>query len=132
MKTLSLLGVVALLCTTSSAGAQSAPTAGPQRTPDALRCSALTTMDPGAHAAAIYYIAGYYSAQRDLTTVAVTGQSPATVGAVTADPAQPGQAGSAGADATPVPTLPLEAIVATCSQSPDSRIVDVITAHGGI
>jgi len=132
MKTPILLGALALLVGAASASGQTPP-AGNTNLPDALRCATLATIEPTSLSTAIYYIAGYYNARRDLETIAVTGEPPVTAGSTLAAPPQQPQAGVAAAETpvTPVPTLPLEAIVATCSQSPDSRIVDVITAHGG-
>lgn len=48
--------------------------------PAALRCSGLGGLEQGAQGTAIYFIAGYYLAQRDATTIATVGQSDETAG----------------------------------------------------
>lgn len=96
--------------------------------PSSLRCSALEDLDEAARSSAIHYLAGYNDGERDAMSFAtVTPGSENAAGAETSEdtPATPG-----GPPAAILPTLAVDAVLAACAQSPDSRIVDIITAQG--
>jgi hypothetical protein len=101
--------------------------------PASHRCSALADMDEARQTTMIYYLAGYYDGQRDATTIATVGQSAETAGETpTADgQEQPAEGATPSPTTGAVPELAMEAILSACAQSPDSRIVDIVTAHAG-
>lgn len=123
-----------------------------RNSPASLRCSALADIEEAERAAAIYFLAGYNSGERDAMTFATVGigEAPAAgtdagAGAATpeqqtaaeAEPQAGGEAATGGAPANAggppaamLPTIDADAILAACAQSPDSRIVDIITAQG--
>jgi len=115
-----------------------------------MRCSALGELDDAGRVTALYYLAGYADGERDAMTFATVGTSTeAASGSAAAQPAAPpaeaqpapdasggqsqGQAAAPPASRRPavLPMLSEQEILAACAQSPDSRIVDIITAHGG-
>jgi hypothetical protein len=105
--------------------------------PASARCSALADMGEAERVTTVFYIAGYYDGQRDAMTIATVGRSaegsPQTGAQAQPEPAEsdaPTATSSVDA-ATNVPALALDAILAACAQSPDSRIADIITAHLG-
>jgi hypothetical protein len=146
------------LMPTGAAFAQSDDSALDTRdSPAGVRCSALGELPEADRAAAVYYLAGYNDGERDAMTFATVGTGaevaaePATdsAGQPAAGEAQPQQqeappadqteggnaaavdAPAVGAEAAPMlPTVAVDAIIAACAQSPDSRVVDIITAQG--
>jgi hypothetical protein len=119
-----------------------------RNSPAGLRCSALGELEEVEQVAAIQFLAGYSSGERDamtFATVGVTDELGAGTPAEGGDSAAPaegqqaeapettGSTGAVPSGGPPVailPTIPIEAIIATCAQSPDSRIVDIIVAQG--
>lgn len=118
-----------------------------RNSPASLRCSALADIEETERAAAIYFLAGYNSGERDAMTFAIVGigEEPAAASATTpqqqttaeTEPQAGGEAATGdatanagGPPAAMLPTIDADAILAACAQSPDSRIVDIITAQG--
>jgi hypothetical protein len=104
---------------------------------DSARCSALADLSEADRITTVFYIAGYYDGQRDAMTIATVGES-AEGSARTEAQDQPAptesdapSAVSSADTATNRPDLAIDAILAACAQSPDSRIADIITAHLG-
>lgn len=135
-----------------------------RNSPAALRCSALGQIDEAERPAAIYFMAGYSSGERDATAFASptetlgadvspdgteqaadgaaegagAAEQPAepTDDAATEQPAEDAAAAisalTGGPPAAVLPTVPVEAVLAACAQSPDSRIIDIIVAQGAL
>jgi hypothetical protein len=95
----------------------------PATGPAALRCSNIQELEPAHAAALIYYIAGYEDAIRDAQTQTAGGTTQGLT-------ATEGVSAAAGAGVGTL-TLSAQAIITACSQSPDSRIADVIISQGG-
>jgi hypothetical protein len=111
------------------------------------RCSQLQGADISKATAVIYYISGFDDAQRQAMSAALGGipegppatrDQPNSTGSTAAG--QPNAGGAQGSSppasgAKSVPgttiTLSAEQVITACSQSPDSRIVDIITSQGG-
>lgn len=195
----SALALVAGLLAAGPAAAQVA-SIDSRNSPASLRCSALGQIDEAERPAAVYFMAGYSSGERDATAFATVGaadtlgadvpqggseqaggstgesqaQQSAESGGADANeaPAEAADAadGEAAADepaeaaapeapaedaeaateqpaaeagtatsgptggppAAVLPTVPVEAILAACAQSPDSRIIDIIVAQGAL
>ena len=170
---LSALAIVAGLLAAGPAAAQVA-SIDSRNSPAALRCSALGQIEEAERPAAIYFMAGYSSGERDATAFATVGPTETLGADLPQDGAEPAADGTAaGADAQPaegagaaeqpaepaegaateqpaeeptaatsgptggppaavLPTVPVEAVLAACAQSPDSRIIDIIIAQGAL
>lgn len=129
--------------------------------PSGLRCSALGDLDEAERTTAVYYLAGYSNGERDAMSFATPDRSaveqPAaeSTGREAAQQQQPQESSppqeqqqsegtvspeaavekprrTGGPPVAVLPTIPAEAIIAACAQSPDSRIVDIITAQGAL
>lgn len=88
--------------------------------PASLRCSALEQISEAERPYAVYFLAGYSDGERDAMTVGGVGAEGAEIALPTAG----------GPPAAILPVIAVEAVLATCAQSPDSRIVDIIVAQG--
>ena len=153
----SALAIVAGLLAAGPAAAQIGASIDSRNSPAALRCSALAELEEAERPAAIHFLAGYASGERDATAFATVG-SMDTLGIdnpvedqdaaepVDGEPEQPETQGltpeaeqefpEAGLTGGPpvaiLPTIPVEAVLAACGQSPDSRIVDMIITQSAV
>lgn len=155
------LAIVAGLLAAGPAVAQVA-SIDSRNSPAALRCSALAQIDEAERPAAIYFMAGYSSGERDATAFATVGPTDALGSDVPEGGTEPAPAGTAegtgeqseestedpiaaaeeamaaitgptgGPPAAVLPTVPVEAVLEACAQSPDSRIIDIIIAQGAL
>jgi len=113
--------------TVPASGQQDNSGADVLNTPTGLRCSALSEVEEAERAGVVYYVAGYDAGERAAMTIATVGESneeAGETGAGTMDRAPTSVANA-------MPPLSTEAVLAACASSPDSRIVDVVVAHGG-
>lgn len=155
------LAIVAGLLAAGPAAAQVA-SIDSRNSPAALRCSALAQIDEAERPAAVYFMAGYSSGERDTTAFATVGptdglgagaleggteQAPAGTAEGTGEqteqtPDDPVAAAeealtaitgpTGGPPAAVLPTVPVDAVLEACAQSPDSRIIDIIIAQGAL
>jgi hypothetical protein len=151
----SALAVVVALLAAGPAAAQIGVTIDSRNSPSALRCSALAELDEAERPAAVHFLAGYASGERDATAFATVGStdtlgidapeegSEADASGAEQQPEAPGltpeedqlaaaSALTGGPPAAVLPTVPVEAVLAACGQSPDSRIIDMIIAQGAV
>ncbi|HEV7275156.1 MAG TPA: HdeA/HdeB family chaperone [Devosiaceae bacterium] len=150
----SALAIVAGLLAAGPAAAQVGATIDSRNSPSALRCSALAELNEAERPAAIYFLAGYASGERDATAFATVGPTD-TLGIDTPEegsgandagvqqpdapaltPEEDEQFTDAGPTGGPpaaiLPTVPVEAVLAACGQSPDSRIIDMIITQSAV
>ncbi len=153
------LAIVAFLLAAGPAAAQVA-SIDSRNSPSALRCSALAQIDEAERPAAIYFMAGYSSGERDATAFGTVGaadvlgsdlpeggteqaadgtaegtgeqsEQAAEDPVAAADEAMTAITGpTGGPPAAVLPTVPVEAVLEACGQSPDSRIIDILIAQG--
>lgn len=153
----SALAIVSGLLLAGPAAAQVA-SVDSRNSPSSLRCSALGQIDEAERPAAIHFMTGYSSGERDATAFATVGpadvlggdapqggteqaggaiepqseQSTEETGGIAGPVEVPETGPTGGPPAAVLPTVPVEAILAACAQSPDSRIIDIIIAQGAL
>lgn len=139
----SALAVVIAVLATGPAAAQIGVTIDSRNSPSALRCSALGQLDEAERPAAVHFLAGYASGERDATAFATVGsmdtlgidnpdEDQAQLETPALDEDSPAAGPTGGPPAAVLPSVPVEAVLAACGQSPDSRIIDIIIAQSAV